>query len=148
MKETHPPDLKSAITRLGNELHNEGHRLTRQRTLIAETFLMKKDHVRVRNLHKAVRKRSQSVSLSTVYHTMTILEKLGMAKRISGLRNESIFDSNVEPHVNMVCRICGRVEDIHIGMHLFSKLTAAANGNGYRDPAVEITVRGECNLHN
>ena len=135
------------VSSLSSELRSRGYRLTKQRLIIADAFLKKKHHFRVSSLYNIVIKKNPGISLSTVYNTMAILEKLGFTKRISGSQNEAIFDSNTEPHVNMVCPVCGRVEDVHVSPSLFSNVENIVKEKGCTHPKVEITVHAICKAH-
>jgi Fur family peroxide stress response transcriptional regulator len=138
---------RNVVASLSSELRSRGYRLTKQRLIIAEAFLKKKGHFRVSSLYNIAIKKNPNISLSTIYNTMTILEKLGFTRRISGSRNEAIFDSNTEPHVNMVCPVCGRVEDVHVSPSLFSNVEAIVKEKGCTHPKVEITVHAICKAH-
>lgn len=135
------------LDKIRKDLRMRGYRVTGQRLIIAEEFINRFGHVRISELHAIVKKRNGSISLSTVYNTMGLMEEIGLIKRIPTGQNEAIYDSNVEPHVNLVCPVCGFVEDIFVSANLFSRIKSIAFEKGRMDPKVEITVQAVCKKH-
>jgi Fur family peroxide stress response transcriptional regulator len=56
------------------------------------------------------------MSLATVYKTLQVFTKIGLAREM-GFRNESTrYDPMVDFHINVVCKNCGKVEDLDLKM--------------------------------
>ena len=54
-------------------------KLTRQRQFILETFLSIESHISAEELYREVSKREPSIGLATVYRTLHLLSKSGLA---------------------------------------------------------------------
>jgi Fe2+ or Zn2+ uptake regulation protein len=124
-------------------LHAHGYRATSQRIVIAEELGRLKRHVSAEEVHAAVADRLPQVSLPTVYATLEALEECGLVRRIAAGRERALFDAGEPSHHHMVCRRCGRVEDLEAPAKLSPALTAAAE-HGFRADGAEVVVRGLC----
>jgi Fur family transcriptional regulator, peroxide stress response regulator len=94
-----------------DSLRKEGFRITPQRVAIVNYVLGTDSHPSAEELHSAVCKVHPMVSLATVYKTLELLKKKGLVHELdfpTGAR----YDSNVNPHINLVCMKCGRIDDI------------------------------------
>jgi len=143
-------DIKSrnsASARVRLLLSSRRLRATNQRILIAELFMTAPSHMSVQELYQKVRHKLPQTSVSTVYKTMLLFEELGLVRRLSGLGKEAIFDSNTLPHINVVCGVCGSVEDVEIGEDIVALISNAIDTRKHRNPTLEITVHATCSAH-
>jgi len=111
--------------------------------VIAETLRRLDRHVSAEEVHDAVVDRLPNVSLPTVYATLEVLEECGLVRRIAAGRERALFDAGDPSHHHMVCRRCGRVEDLTAPARLAPALSAAA-GHGFVPDGAEVVVRGIC----
>ena len=95
-------------------LRDGGVRVTPQRLAIAEAVLNSTDHPSVQQIYERVRDHFPSLTLATIYSTLGVLEKSGLIQELPFARL-SRYESNLEPHVNLVCIRCGNVVDTDLG---------------------------------
>ncbi len=93
-------------------LRKKGYRATSQRIAICRLALDSREHPTARRIYTAVKKLHPTVSLATVYNTLQVLKELHLVQELVFVQGETRFDSNVDPHVNVVCLHCGTVSDV------------------------------------
>jgi Fur family transcriptional regulator, peroxide stress response regulator len=86
---------------------------TAQREAIMCYLKDNRNHPSVADIYAAVSEQLGTISLTTVYNTLMLLEKEGLLKEIpvhgsSGKR----FDPNSFPHDHLICTSCGSIVDI------------------------------------
>ncbi|MEW6523075.1 MAG: Fur family transcriptional regulator [Bacillota bacterium] len=92
-------------------LRTAGLRATPQRLAILKLLLGTTAHPSPETVHRELKPAYPGLSLNTVYQTLHALEKAGVLRRVGGEQNLYRYDANVRPHVHLVCRRCGRVDD-------------------------------------
>ena len=93
-----------------HQLRQGGVRVTPQRLAVAEAVLNSTDHPTVPQIHARVQQHFPSMTLATVYSTLAVLSKSGLIQELPFAR-QSRYESNVLPHVNLVCIGCGSIAD-------------------------------------
>ena len=91
----------------------------------------------VQEIHKL----NSNVDLATVYRNVN---KLLEEKKISELRlkkGESLYEINDDEHQHAVCKICGKVEHIHVNTR---QLLKDLKIKGFKVEDIEITIKGHC----
>ena len=94
-----------------NALLEAGYRMTRQRRTIVDILSKRSDHPSVRTVFTEANRILPEISLATVYNTLNALVKLGVLREIEFEQSENRFDTNLSPHINLVCMVCGNIED-------------------------------------
>lgn len=92
------------------QLRAGGVRVTPQRLAIAEAVLNSTDHPTVQQIHERVQQHFPSMTLATVYSTLGVLTKSGLIQELPFAR-QSRYESNLAPHINLVCMGCGSIAD-------------------------------------
>jgi len=92
-------------------LRAAGCRITRQRVAIVEYLAGHPDHPSARQIHSELSRREPAVSLATAYNTLASLVELGLVKEVEFESDDNRYDTNLAPHINLVCTICGRITD-------------------------------------
>lgn len=85
---------------------------SRQRELIAEVFFQAGGHLRVEDLLERVREQDDRVGQATVYRTMKLLAKAGLAEPHQfgdGHTRYEPVEKNDEHHDHLICTECGRI---------------------------------------
>ena len=95
-------------------LRQGGIRVTPQRLAISEAVLNSRDHPSVQQIYERVKDHFPSMTLATIYSTLDVLENSGLIQELP-FPQFSRYESNLEPHVNLVCVKCGAVTDADIG---------------------------------
>lgn len=106
-------EIKQKKERLKSFLKEKGLKSTRQRDLIASEFLEMGEHVTAEELYREISKKYSDIGFTTVYRTLKLLNK-------SGLATERVFADNLtryEPlseedhHDHLICMKCGSITE-------------------------------------
>ncbi len=79
-------------------LRKAGIRITRQRSALLQVLAAAQDHPDANELHARARAIDSSVSLSTVYRTLTTLEEQGVIHRHAFEGESARFETADQPH--------------------------------------------------
>ena len=93
------------------KLREKGFRVTPQRLAICEFVLASKEHPTVDHVYQVVRKKHPTLSLATVYQTLHLLTEIGMLQELGLSDGISRYDPDSSPHINIVCKNCGKIQD-------------------------------------
>jgi Fe2+ or Zn2+ uptake regulation protein len=128
---------------LRDALRERGQRITSQRLVIHSALRELDRHVTADQVHAAVSERLPNVSLPTVYATLDLFDELGIVRRISPGEGAVLYDPRRQDHHHVVCRRCGRVEDIDLSLDT-RKAIAAARRRGFEPDHAGLVVSGLC----
>ena len=119
-------------------------RTTRQRSLILDVIGMAGGHLDADEIYRLVRQRAPGVSLSTVYRTLQVLKRQGLAKehQFDGVRR-SYEMMPASQHHHLVCQGCGRVFEFTCGLTEMMK-TRLSREKGFRVTEVDVRFTGLC----
>ncbi len=87
---------------------------SKQRDLIMNFLMSRKDHPTADIVYMNVRKESPNISLGTVYRNLTLLSDLGEIQRLRMGDGVDHFDADTSPHYHFVCSDCGSVIDLNM----------------------------------
>jgi Fe2+ or Zn2+ uptake regulation protein len=124
-------------------LHTRGQRATPQRQVILRELRRRRHHATAEEIRSAIRDELPGTSMPTVYATLELFVELGLARRIGTGIGAALYDARTEPHQHMVCRSCGRIDDLD-GELETSTLLAAARATGFRAEGAELVISGLC----
>lgn len=118
-------------------------RLTPQRLEIFREVAASLDHPDAEAVLRGIRARMPTVSLDTVYRTLSLLRGLGLITAL-GPRRESVrFDANLRPHHHYVCMKCGRTWDVE-GVELDAQKIPSGMWELGSVVTAQIEVQGVC----
>ncbi len=137
---TSPTRGSEDLTRL---LHSRGQRSTPQRNVILRELRRRSHHATVDEIRRSVRDALPGTSTPTVYATLELLVELGLARRIVTGLGPALYDGRTEHHQHLVCRSCGRVEDLDVELDSAPLLNAAAT-SGFQADSAELVISGLC----
>ena len=140
------PATSSLETSFTTTLRARGQRVTSQRVVIHRALQELGRHASAEEVLDRVRDRLPGISLPTVYATLELFEELGIARRVTGGRRPGgpiLYEPRPEPHHHLVCRRCGRLEDLEAPLDLGSTV-AAARRAGWSPDDSELIVSGLC----
>jgi len=86
-------------------------KITKQRRIVLKIFLECKNHVSVEELYNAVLKTEPKIGLATVYRTLALLTKSGLALEMDFGDGQKRYESSFRSlhHDHMVCTECGKI---------------------------------------
>jgi Fur family peroxide stress response transcriptional regulator len=91
----------------------EGLKITNQRLEIFKELLNSQDHPTVEKLYHRLQPKLPTISLDTVYRTLTTLEKHGLVSRVQTMESQARFEGRTDEHHHAVCRNCGKITDFN-----------------------------------
>ena len=93
------------------EMRKRGLRLTRPREAILDCLLETDEHPSARTIWERVKKKVPSVSLSTVYSTLSELTKNNIINELEFAETSNRYEGNLAHHINLICVQCGNISD-------------------------------------
>jgi Fur family ferric uptake transcriptional regulator/Fur family peroxide stress response transcriptional regulator len=124
-------------------LRARGQRVTSQRVVILRELRLRGRHASAEEIFQAVHHDLPGTSIPTVYATLDLLVELGLARKLDVGVGMSLYDPGLEPHEHVVCRRCGRVDDVELELDR-DGLLRAAGVSGFRPDAAELVITGLC----
>ena len=124
-------------------LQTHGLRVTPVRlAVLAE--LRRIPHASADHVETSVRQRLGSVSTQAVYDVLAALERVGLVRRIEPAGHAARFETRVlDNHHHVVCRDCGRIDDVDC-VEGDPPCLATAAPTGYQIDEAEIVFWGRC----
>lgn len=108
----HEESRTERLNHLLTKIQERGLRMTPQRVAIIRALIMHPGHPTVDELHTALLDKFPSMSLATVYKTITLLKQMGEVIELEFSSRENRFDGhNPSPHPHLICTKCGAVVD-------------------------------------
>jgi Fur family peroxide stress response transcriptional regulator len=120
----------------------QGIKVTPQRFEIFKEIMRATDHPSAEDIYKRVRDRLPSISLDTVYRTLTALEGYGIIARIQ-IVDKTRFDPNLKIHHHLICSVCKSLTDFY--WPDFDDLTPPPGIAGWGHPETKhVQIMGIC----
>jgi len=136
-------DFDSALEMFKTISQDKGLRLTHQRLEILRELVEAKDHPSAEMVFGRVRRRLPTISLDTVYRTLSTFDDLGLIMRVPVTGDQGRFDADTSPHHHFVCSRCKSIYDFMWDEFdkLILPMDSAALG---RVDDRRVVVRGVC----
>ena len=135
-----PPRDDAELSEL---LRARGLRATSQRVVMHRLLRDSARHVSAEELLAEASEKLPGVSLPTVYATLELFEQLGIVRRVNGGGGTLLWDTRADAHHHMICRRCGRIEDMEAPLDL-ERARAIAAKTGFEPDLAEVVVTGLC----
>jgi Fur family peroxide stress response transcriptional regulator len=87
-------------------------RLTPQRMAILDYLDGNKSHPSAEDIYRAVAKKFPTMSLATVYNTLSALERRGQLLKLTIDPSKARYDPNTFPHHHLICNLCKTIADV------------------------------------
>lgn len=124
-------------------LREAGLRSTPQRLAIVDE-VFNRHHPTVGEVYETVRRQFPTIGLATVYNTLRSLTERGFVRELP-FGDATRFDVNLEPHANLVCNRCGRIEDSNACDDLISEIRRRVEtGEGFKPETQRLDIYGLC----
>ena len=95
-------------------LREKGLKVTPQRIAVYNMLLGTTAHPNAEMIYKTLEPTNPTMSLATVYKTLDFFKQLGLVQELNVGESSSRYDAVVRCHPHTVCRICGKVDDLHM----------------------------------
>jgi len=106
-------EIRQSMTKFEESCRAGGLKVTHQRMEIYRELTKANDHPSAEILHQRLVKNIPSLSLDTVYRTLSTFEHLGLIKRIETVESHARFEICDEQHHHFICDECGEVTDFY-----------------------------------
>lgn len=120
-----------------------GARVTPQRLEVYRQLAEARDHPSVATICQRVREHLPMVTVDTIYRTLTSLEELGLAKRVSVTGGSARYEACMEPHHHFACSTCGGIFDVELPALRASHLEQGLP-EGFQVTSTQVEFRGVC----
>ncbi len=135
--------LNQRLERVKNVLRDAGVKVTHQRLEVFSVVASAQDHPDVETVFRGVRKRLPTISLDTVYRTLSLFQDLGLLNTLGSPRERYRFDANLQPHHHFVCVQCGFTADFYSDDFNRLLIPEVAKTFGQVERA-QVEVKGVC----
>lgn len=88
--------------------------MTRQQRLICTVLEQTPGHHTAEELFLLAREHMHAIALGTVYRILNQMAGEGRIRRLTVPGQPDRFDRNPVPHAHLVCRCCGKLEDLFL----------------------------------
>jgi Fur family peroxide stress response transcriptional regulator len=89
----------------------DGLKMTHQRVEIYDELAKASDHPSPETLYRRLIPRMPTVSLDTVYRTLSTLSKNNLVSKVETVQSQVRFEAVVNPHHHLICRECQQISD-------------------------------------
>ena len=120
-------------------------KITKQRRIVLKVFLESKDHLSVEELYNKVLKTEPKIGLATVYRTLALLTKSGLALEMDFGDGQKRYESSYRSvhHDHMVCTKCGKI--LEFNRPLIEKYQdEVAEQNNFKITSHKLDLFGLC----
>ena len=121
-------------------------KITKQRRAVLNVFLQCDNHVSVEELYNIVSEQEPKIGLATIYRTLALLTKSGLALEMDFGDGQKRYESSYmnAHHDHMVCTECGKI--IEFNHPLIEKYQdEIAIQNGFKITSHKLDLFGLCN---
>lgn len=120
-------------------------KLTSRQTAVAEALADQPRFVSAQDLHAQLRNDGGGIGLATVYRALQSMAEHGDLDVLRGDDGETRYRlcANTSHHHHLVCRSCGRTEEVH-GEGVEAWAAAEAARFGFRDVSHTVELFGTC----
>ena len=126
---------------LCQKLGQSGLRATRQRELIYDVLLARRDHPTADEVFVRAKAEMPSISLATVYNCLETLVLCNLVRQVNFEREPTRYCPNLNDHAHFHDVNSGRVYDIELDQKTVERLRTILP-EGFDAKSIDITFRG------
>jgi Fur family transcriptional regulator, peroxide stress response regulator len=104
-------DIQEKLKAFENACKEAGLKFTHQRREIFRELALALDHPSAETLHSRLKEKLPTLSIDTVYRTLTTLEKQGLIKKVQTVESQARFEVNRQHHHHLICNNCHEITD-------------------------------------
>ncbi len=126
-----------------NKCKSNKTKITPQRTEIFKALAATDEHPGVEEVYNRVKPVMPNVSKDTVYRTLALFEKIGVAIKVEQLCEKVRYDADTAEHQHFICEKCGMIKDFYYSgvRDLFSEEILSEVGEV---KSIALQLRGIC----
>ncbi len=144
MKTRSQTEIEQCIYEFTDLCREHDLKVTHQRLEIYRALLSLPGHPTPEEIYNRIRSSLPTVSLDTVYRTLTLFEEYGLITRVQCLFDKGRYDSNLEEHHHFICSECKKIEDFY--WPEFDELTIPESTGAFgKINLKKVEIRGICN---
>lgn len=128
---------------VAERLRGQGFKVTPQRLAVYQALARTKSHPNAEALFKELRPLYPTMSLATVYKSLSILCEIGLAQELSLGEDSFRYDAETSHHPHIRCTVCGRVDDVP-AMETEAFTQKVAGETGYTLTDYQVYFFGRC----
>lgn len=135
--------MTTAVEDQGAVLREAGLRVTSPRLAVL-AVVAGRPHIAAEDVATLVRERLGAVSTQTVYDALRVCTDVGLMRRIEPAGSPALYERRTgDNHHHLVCRTCGRIEDVECAVGHAPCLTADRD-HGFEIDEAEVNYWGTC----
>lgn len=125
------------------KLRQEGFKLTPQRLAVIKHMIGNNKHPSALAIHKDLKRRYPSLSFSTVYNTLNMLERINEVQSLNVIDGHLNYDPDMSTHGHFLCTKCGSIHDIRFEDCPDIRLPEGECA-GHFISSIQVSFRGTC----
>ena len=125
-------------------LQRAGLRLTPQRRAVCEYLAHTEQHPSPYQVYADVTQAHPEISRATIYNTLNTLQQLGAIVELSFGAEHTHYDTNPEPHINLICLRCHKIVDFAGELALDETSQRIFQETGFQSAAAKVDLVGFC----
>jgi Fur family peroxide stress response transcriptional regulator len=127
-----------------NRLRQAGYRITPQRWAICTYLATSEQHPTAYQVYTDLVAQNPTISRATVYNTLNILRELGTLALIDLGDDHTHYETNLAPHLNLICQRCQRIVDQPATGLTPVLQTLLKQAGGFAPTTIQIQMLGLC----
>lgn len=136
-------NVKERLREFEEVCRKDGLKITHQRLEVFKELVNSLDHPSVEKLYRRLHDKLPTISLDTVYRTLTTLEEHGLISRVQTPESQARFEGRTDEHHHLICKTCGKITDFSWSLLDTSSLPSEVAEWGRIDRK-NITLHGLC----
>jgi Fe2+ or Zn2+ uptake regulation protein len=136
-------DVDRLCAAFARRCREHGVRVTAQRLAVYRALAEDPGHPTADAIYRRLRGAMPSLSPATVYRVLESLVRDGLLRRVSTTGGAGRFDANLAPHQHLICRVCGRMTDVHVPAVEVGRVAAQARPRFVVED-VDVRILGRC----
>lgn len=125
-------------------LKRAGLRLTPQRMAICAYLAHTERHPSAYQVYEELAATHPGISRATVYNTLNTLRELGAIVELSFGSDHTHYETNTQPHVNLICLRCHKIIDYYGDPGVDALMERVRQETGFQSVAVKLDLVGFC----
>jgi Fur family peroxide stress response transcriptional regulator len=139
-----PMNSKQRLDTFTGALRRAGLRVTPQRQAVCEYLANTDQHPSPYQVYADIVGTHPEISRATVYNTLNTLQQLGAIVELSFGADHTHYDTNPEPHFNLICLRCHKITDFAGEVAMEEIERRILHDTGFQAAAAKVDLLGFC----